>query len=236
MPNDSDRDVADPVQITVRPSRSGPLRMAFAAVAVGLVGLLLLIAAGRIFDISPFGSRERDRSGPVVLTAIRDLADYHGASGSYQVLIDLQQDNKILPDILKGKRTLFLALGSVDAIIDFGQLGSNSVKVSADRRTVTLTLPHAQLGRPVIDTKESRVLDRNLGVLDRVGNLFGNNVDPQEQQVYLLAEQKLADAAGQSKLTDRAETNTRAALDRLLRALGFTTVVVNFSDQPASGG
>jgi hypothetical protein len=124
----------------------------------------------------------------------------------------------------------------VDAIIDFGQLGENAVTVSPDRRTVTLTLPHAQLGRPVIDTKESRVLDRNLGVLDRVGTLFGDNVDPQEQQVYLLAEQKLADAAGQSKLTGRAETNTRAALDRLLKALGFTTVVVNFSDQPPNGG
>jgi Protein of unknown function (DUF4230) len=236
MPRDLDRDVADPVQITVAPARGGPLRVAFAALAAVLVGLLVVVMAGRLLDINPFGSRERDRSGPVVLTAVRDLADYHGASGSYQVLIDLQEDNKLLPDVLKGKRTLFLAIGSVDAIIDFGRLGDDAVSVSDDRRTVTLTLPHAQLGRPVIDTKESRVLDRNLGVLDRVGKLFGDSPDPQEQQVYVLAEQKLADAAGQSKLTDRAEANTRTALDRLLKALGFTTVVVNFSSPSAGGG
>lgn len=235
MRSHTDRDVAEPVQINVQPSRGGPLRIAFAALAALLVGLLVLIAAGRIFDISPFGSRDRDRSGPVVLTAVRDLADYHAASGSYQVLIDLQEDNKILPDILKGKRTLFLAIGSVDAVVDFGKVGDQAVNVSSDRTSVTLTLPHAALGRPVIDTKESRVLDRNLGVIDRVGNLFGTGTDGQQQQVYALAEQKLGDAAAQSKLVDRAETNTRITLDRLLKALGFTTVVVNFTDTPANG-
>lgn len=236
MPSHTDRDIAEPVQINLQSSRGGPLRIAFAVLSVVLVGLLVLIAAGKAFNLNPFGSRDRDRSGPVVLTAVRDLADYHAASGSYQVLIDLQQDNKILPDILKGKRTLFLAIGSVDSIVDFSKIGDKAVNVSADRRTVTLTLPHATLARPVIDTKESRVLDKNLGVIDRVGNLFGNGTDPQEQQVYALAEQKLGDAAKVSQLTDRAETNTRATLERLLKALGFTTVVINFADAAPNGG
>jgi hypothetical protein len=235
MRSHTDRDITEPVQINVQQSRGGPLRVAFAALAAGLVGLLLLVAASRVFDLSPFGSRDRDRSGPVVLTAVRDLADYHAASGSYQVLIDLQQDNKILPDILKGKRTLFLAIGSVDAIVDFGQIGDKAVTVSPDRTTVTLTLPHATLARPVIDTKESRVLDRNLGVIDRLGDLFGNGTDPQQQQVFALAEQKLGEAAGQNKLVDRAETNTRTTLERLLKALGFTTVQVTFSDRAPGG-
>ncbi|MEN3358140.1 MAG: hypothetical protein V7637_2122 [Mycobacteriales bacterium] len=237
MRSHTDRDIAEPVQINVQSSRGGPLRMAFAALAVVLVGLLVLIAAGKAFNfkLNPFGSTDRDRSGPVVLTAVRDLADYHAVSGTYQVLIDLQQDNKILPDILKGKRTLFLAIGSVDSIVDFGQVGENAVTVSPDRKTVTLTLPHATLARPVIDTKESRVLDRNLGVIDRFGNLFGNGTDPQTQQVYVVAEQKLRDAAGQSKLTGRAETNTRVTLERLLKALGFTNVTVNFADRPPNG-
>jgi hypothetical protein len=235
MRTNTDRDITEPVQINVQSARGGPLRIAFAALAVILVGLLVLIAAGKAFNLNPFGSKDRDRSGPVVLTAVRDLADYHAVSGTYQVLIDLQQDNKILPDILKGKRTLFLAIGSVDSIVDFGKVGENAVNVSPDRKSVTLTLPHATLARPVIDTKESRVLDRNLGVIDRVGNIFGNGTDPQQQQVYVVAEQKLGDAAKQSKLTDRAETNTRATLERLLKALGFTNVTVTFADQPPNG-
>jgi hypothetical protein len=235
MRSHTDRDITEPVQINVQRPRGGPLRIAFAALAALLVGLLLLVAAGRVFDLNPFGSRERDRSGPVVLTAVRDLADYHAASGSYQVLIDLQQDNNILPDILKGKRTLFLAIGSVDAVVDFGRIGDKAVDVSPDRSAVTLTLPHAKLARPVIDTKESRVLDRNLGVIDRVGNLFGNGVDSQEQQVYSLAEQKLGAAATQNSLVERAETNTRKTLGQLLTALGFTKVVINFTDQAPNG-
>jgi hypothetical protein len=235
MPTHTERDITEPVQVNVRPARGGWLRTALTALVVLVVGMLVLAGVSRVFDFNPFGSTDRDRSGPVVLTAVRDLADYHAASGSYQVLIDLQQDNKILPDILKGKRTLFLAIGSVDAIVSFGKIGDKAVAVSADRRTVTLTLPHATLARPVIDTKESRVLDRNLGLVDRVGNLFGNGTDPQEQQVYALAEQKLGDAAKTSALTTRAETNTRLTLTRLLKALGFTTVVINFSDTPANG-
>ena len=164
MRTNTDRDITEPVQINVQSARGGPLRIAFAALAVILVGLLVLIAAGKAFNLNPFGSRDRDRSGPVVLTAVRDLADYHAVSGTYQVLIDLQQDNKILPDILKGKRTLFLAIGSVDSIVDFGKVGENAVNVSPDRKSVTLTLPHATLARPVIDTKESRVLAADRGI------------------------------------------------------------------------
>jgi hypothetical protein len=237
MPTNTERDITEPVQINVQqPARGGWLRTALTALVVLIVGLLVLAGVSRVFDLNPFGSNDKDRSGPVVLTAVRDLADYHAASGSYQVLIDLQQDNKILPDIIKGKRTLFLAVGSVDAIVSFGKLGDKSVSVSADRRTVTLTLPHATLARPVIDTKESRVLDRNLGLIDRVGNVFGNGTDSQAQQVYSLAEQKLGDAAKVSALTQRAETNTKLTLERLLKALGFTNVVINFADTPTNGG
>ena len=235
MRSDADRDTADPVNITVQAPRGGLLRMFFIAVAAVLATLLVMLAAGRLFDWNPFGSQERDRSGPVVLTAVRDLADYHAASGSYQVLIDLQDDNRLLPDVLKGKRTLFLAIGSVDAVVDFGKLGEDAVVVSEDGTSVTLTLPRAQLARPVIDTNQSRVLDRDLGVIDRLGGLLADDPNPQDQRIFQLAEQRLGEAAKQSELTRRAETNTRTTLARLLKALGFTTVVVNFTDTAAGG-
>lgn len=236
MPSDADRATAEPVQITVQSPGGGPVRLFFMAIAMVLATLLVLLAATRIFDWSPFGSQERDRSGPVVLTAVRDLADYHAAGGSYQVLIDLQDDNRLLPDALKGKRTLFLAIGSVDAVIDFSKLGEDAVAVSADGESVTLTLPHAQLARASIDTKESRVLDRDLGVIDRLGSLFADDPNPQDQRIFVLAEQKLTDAAKQSGLVGRAETNTRSTLERLLKALGFTTVTINFADGAAGTG
>lgn len=229
----TDTDRAEPVHVTVRSPGGGLFRLLVVAITMVLVTVLVLAGATRLFHWNwPFGSQEQDRSGPVVLTAVHDLADYHAAGGSYQVVIDLREDNRLLPDVIKGRRTLFLAVGSVDAVVDFGKVGPNGVTVSADRRTVTLTLPHAQLVKPVIDTDQSRLLDLNLGVIDRLGTLFGgSNPGGDQQRVFQLAEQKLATAATQSELVGRAETNTRNTMDKLLKALGFTTVVVNFSDQ-----
>ena len=233
MANETDRRSREPVNITVQGSGGGPLRLVLAALGAVLLVLVVLLAGSRLFDWSPFGSRQQDRSGPVVVTALRDLSEYHAAGGSYQVVIDLKEDTKLVPDVLKGRRTLFLAVGSVDAFVDFGKLGDKAVQVSADRRTVTVTLPRAQLAKPSLDPNQSRVLDRNLGVLDRLSGLFAGDPNPQDQQLWIVAEQRIGDAAKQGDLTSRAEKNTRAALDRILTALGFTSVQVNFTDTPA---
>ena len=203
-------------------------------VVVLLVAVLALLGLARLTHW-PFGSEERDRSGPAVLTAMRDLSEYHAATGQYQVVIDIQQDAKFLPDIIKGKRTIFLAIGSVDAYVDFRKLGDDAVSVSGDRKSVSITLPQAQLSKPNIDPDQSRVLNQDLGVIDRLGNLFSDQPNPQNQQMYQVAQQRLADAAKQVGLQKRAEDNTKATLDKLMRSLGFTTVDITFVN-PAAGG
>jgi hypothetical protein len=220
--------------VGARPRR-GALRLLGTALVVGLVGLLALLGLRSVFDFPGFGDREVDRSGPAVLTAMRDLSEYRAASGSYQIVIDVEQDARFLPDVLKGKRVIFLAIGSVDSYVDFRKLGEDSVKVSGDRRSVQITLPRAQLARPTIDPQQSRVLDRDLGVIDRLGALFADDPNPQDQQMYLLAEQRLGEAARQVGLVEKAEANTKAALERLMRSLGFTSVTVTFVD-PSAGG
>jgi hypothetical protein len=214
--------------------RRGVVGTAVGVVAVLLVALLALFGLARLTHW-PFGSQERDRSGPAVLTAMRDLSEYHAATGQYQVIIDIQQDAKFLPDVIKGKRTIFLAIGSVDAYVDFRKLGDDAVSVSSDRKSVSITLPRAQLSTPNVDPNESRVLNQDLGLIDRLGNLFSDQPNPQNQQMYQLAEQRLADAAKQVGLQKRAEDNTRTTLDKLMRSLGFTTVNITYVN-PAAGG
>ena len=218
---------------------AGEIRRGVVGSVVG-VAVVLLVALLALFGLArlthwPFGSEERDRSGPAVLTAMRDLSEYHAATGQYQVVIDIQQDAKFLPDIIKGKRTIFLAIGSVDSYVDFRKLGDDAVSVSADRKSVSITLPRAQLSKPNVDPDQSRVLNQDLGVIDRLGNLFSDQPNPQNQQMYQVAEQRLADAARQVGLQKRAEDNTRATLDKLMRSLGFTTVDITFAN-PAAGG
>src|SRR5918993_2479614 len=209
-------------------------RLVGAGLAAVLVAALALLGLRSVVSWPDFGDKEIDRSGPAVLTAMRDLAEYHAASGSYQVVVDIQQDS-VLPDILKGKRTIFLAVGSVDSYVDFRKLGDDAVTISEDRTTVSLRLPRAQLSTPNVDPEQSRVLNQDLGVIDRLGGLFSDQPNPQNQQMYVLAQQRLAEAATKVGLQARAEDNTRVTLERLMRSLGFTEVKVTFVD-PAGGG
>jgi hypothetical protein len=214
--------------------RRGFLRTVVTGVVVLLVALLAILGL-RSLSSWPFGDEQKDRSGPAVLTAMRDLSEYHAAAGQYQVVIDIAQDSKFLPDILKGKRTIFLAIGSVDAYVDFRKLGDDAVSVTGDRTGVSITLPRAQLSQPNVDPNQSRVLNQDLGLIDRLGGLFSDQPNPQNQQMYVLAQQRLSDAAKQVGLQKRAEDNTKATLEGLMRSLGFTTVTIRFVDAAAGG-
>jgi hypothetical protein len=206
----------------------------------GLITLGILIIAifggvswvkGVIPDFhNPFAQTTIDRSGPAVLKSIQDLHEYHAATGNFQQIVDVHHDTG-LPDRLLGDRTLFVAVGSVDALVDFGQVGQGGVEVSGDRRAATITLPRPTLSDPQIDVGRSYVYDRDSGLFNQIGSLFTDDPNS-EREVYLLAEQKIRAAAQNgSGLVPRAEDNTRKMLQSLLHSLGFTRVVVNF--QPA---
>jgi beta-mannanase len=62
----------------------------------------------------------------------------------------------------------------------------------------------------------------------RLQNLFTQDPDSQ-QQILQLAEQRIAEAASVSGLHERAEANTRAMLEGMMRALGFEVVTVTFA-------
>jgi hypothetical protein len=197
-----------------------------------LVGVIALLLAGRAFNVfpswvNPFGDETVDRSQPALLESVQDLSRYEAAAGNYQVVVDVEKDAKFIPAAIKGERTLFVAAGSVDVFVDFGGISGDALKVSADRKSVELRLPRPALEKPNLDHDRSYVFARQTGVLDRLQALAGGNTN-REQQLYQLAEKKLADAAAQSDLTERAEHNTRAMLEGLFKSLGFTTVKISY--------
>ena len=176
---------------------------------------------------NPFASETVDRSRPAVLQSLRDLSEYRAASGHYEVVVDIERDTP-LPAPLLGERTLFVAVGDVDAGVDFSGLDEDAVDVSEDRSEATILLPEPQVDRPRLDLEGSYVYDRRRGVFNEIGSLFSDDADAQ-REIYLAAERRLAEAAEQNDaLRERARVNTRAMLESLLRALGFDTVAVRF--------
>jgi len=178
--------------------------------------------------VNPFREETVDRSRPALLKAMTDLREYRASSGHFEVIVDVEKDTRFVPSFLKGERVLFVAVGSVDAAVDFTGLSGDAVDV--DGKSVTVALPPAHLTEPRLDVEASYVYDRDRGLVDRVGSLVGEGQN--ERDVYALAERKLAEAARGpgSGLLPRAEANTRRMLTAFLRSLGFTSVDVSFAD------
>ncbi|MFB6956077.1 DUF4230 domain-containing protein [Streptomyces sp. NPDC056309] len=215
------------------PPEQATRRMPGWAKAVSAVVVVpALLFAGVAMAVLPgikdlFGTETHDRSGPALLKSIQDLSRYDAASGNFQVVVDLEKDSKYLPDAIRGTRTLYVGAGTVDAYVDLGRLGDQDVTVDGDRTSATLRLPHARLGRPALDADHSYAVSKQRGLLDRLGDLFSDNPNS-EQAVQRLAVKHIADAAKDSGLTARAETNTTGMLEGLLKSLGFKEVHVTY--------
>jgi hypothetical protein len=214
-----------------------PRRRLPAGLVAGIVLLLVvLVAVSSLSGLrlwpsfpNPFATRQVDRSQPVLLQTIEDLEVYKAATGNFQVVVDLEESSRGVPLLIKGQRTLFVAGGSVDAEVDFSTLDEGAIKVSPDGRRVDITLPRARLTRARVDPEQSRVFSRERGLLDRLGAVLSDN-PTSERELYRLAASKMQAAATQSDLVARAEQNTRAMLESMLRSLGYTDVSVTFRD------
>ncbi|MEU8815566.1 DUF4230 domain-containing protein [Actinoplanes sp. NPDC048796] len=181
------------------------------------------------FD-NPFSDRTTDRSQPVLLQSMRDLSRYVAADGTFQVIVDLQEDRENIPDFLINRRTLFVGSGTVEQYVDFSKLADEALVVDNEKKTVTITLPAPDQGSAALDMQKSYVVAEQRGLLDRIGDAFKS--DPGKQQkVYALAQQRITEAAQSSGLSDRAKQNTEQMLRSLFTRLGYSTVTVAF-DSP----
>jgi hypothetical protein len=160
-----------------------------------------------------------------VLQAVNDLGRFEAASGYYEVVIDVEHSTAHVPSFLSGRRVLFVAAGDVDVSVDLAGLGAGAVTVDQARTSAKIVLPKPVLSPARLDLQHSRVYSEEQGLFDR---LRGSGTEDM-QEVYTAATKRLNEAASQTgELTTRAEANTQAMLQRLLKSLGFTDVTVTF--------
>lgn len=194
----------------------------FALVAVLLVAVVALLAGW-----NPWSATTEDRSAPVVLEQLRDLARYKAASGDFSELVDVETDARLLPDFVAGQRTLLIAVGTVDAEVDFSRLGGEYVTVSADGKDVEVRLPPAELSETRLDFDRTHVVNRDRGIIDRLSEALSSNARD-DQVLYQRASAQIEAAATRTQLRQRAEENTRLMLTSLLQGLGYEQVTVTF--------
>lgn len=184
-------------------------------------------------DLNPFTTSEVDHSTEPVLLGMRDLARFVAADAEYEVLVDLEQDVRYLPGWLAGSRLALVVNGSVESYVDFSDLDPGAIEVSDDGTAVTVTVPAPQLADPRVDLAASHALSEDRGLVDRVGDLFDSNTDVRQEALAQGAD-KIATAAEESGLTERARENTTKTLEVLVRSFGYETVTVEF-EEPREG-
>jgi len=217
-----------------RSPRVGSLSGIVIAVAAAGILIVVLSAVHLLPQLrNPFAETTTVRSEPVILKSITELSRYEAASGSFEVVVDLTRRTSLIPSFLEGSETLFIGQGTDIAFVDFSGLKSQAINVSADRTSVTVSLPKAQLEPAVLNVSQSYVYAQQQGLFNRIGNFFAGNPNSQ-QQVYILAEQKIQAAAQQSPLLSEAQKNTEGMLDGMLTSLGFQHITVTFGSPPAS--
>ena len=231
MPDDGAGPASPPAaDERVKPSGFARLLIFTALVFALIVAACLGLRAIHVlptFD-NPFSSKTTDRSQPVLLQSMRDLSRYVAADGSFQVIVDLQEDKNNIPDFLINQRTLFVGAGSVEEYVEFSALSGDALKVDDTKKTIQITLPAPQQSTAALDMQKSYVVAEERGLLNRIGDAFHS--DPTKQQrVYQLAQQRITEAAASSGLDKRAEDNTQKMLESLFTRLGYTSVTVTFA-------
>jgi len=218
-----------PIHTDPAPRRGGLGRwlLTIGVVMLSLVLLALLLLGRLVSGFDPFNRGTVDRTQPAVLLALQDLSQYHAATGEFQVIVDTEDTVRNLPRQIAGERTLFVAMGTVDAAVDFSDLDEQAVTVDEARERATIRLPGAELTEATVDPDRSYVFSRERGLLDRLAGLF-TDTPTSEQPLYQVAERRLERAAQDSGLVDLANRNTEAMLRSLLTSLGFTDVTVTF--------
>lgn len=188
-------------------------------VVVGVIIVALAVVGGlNMTGIGPFQSQRDDRSQPALLKSIKDISEYHAAVGNFETVLDIEDNVAGIPSVVAGRRTLFVAAGTVNAYVDLSGFADNDLTLSADGKSVTIRLPEPELDKPNLDHDRSYVFSQDRGIVDRIADAMEA---PQQAEFFKLAETKLTSAAEESRLREQALENTRTMLTGMFSSLGI---------------
>lgn len=180
----------------------------------------------RLGRLNPLATTTVDRSGAAMLERIRNLEEFTAAEANFTQDVDIEEDSW-MPSFVHGESVVAIVTGKVRASVDLGGLDEGAITVDEATKTITVQLPDPELGEAELDAAQTRVIDRDRGVMNRVGDVFAEN-PTDDTKIFATAEKKMAEAAEGSDLMDRAYSNTETWFSTFLGAAGFDTVVVRW--------
>jgi hypothetical protein len=157
--------------------------------------------------------------GPVVVTAIRDLAALTTVETVQYTIVEKGTDRGWLAWARGDNLTLF-AVARIGAGVDLSQISVRDIQVD-ETGVVEVSLPAAEIQYVAPDNDATQILDRDTGVFTKG--------DPQlESEARRVADEVLVQGALDGGILAEAEDNARAVLTNFLMSLGYRDVIVEF--------
>lgn len=185
---------------------------------IGAIFVIVILAAALFFVLKNDAGTTLNINRPAVIKEMRDLDRLETASFTIEKVIDggSTQSNAI-SQFLFGDKILLIAHGQVVAGFDFSQISEKDIEVSGT--TLKITLPKPQILTTSLDNTQTRVYDRQKGILNQGGKDL-------ESEARVAAEKAITDAACSGNILKQAADNGRKQLTALFSSLGFTQITI----------
>ncbi len=121
-----------------------------------------------------------------------------------------------VPEFLRGESVLLIATGEIRAGVDLDELRPGDLSVEEGR--VIINLPDPEILSAALNEEETRVYDRDQGLLD-----FNLDEDL-ETEARREAVSRLESSARDNGILDQAEENAETSLRAFIQSLGFEEV------------
>lgn len=187
-------------------------------IKISIVIVLLLVIMGAlwyIFNTHPSLRFGADRGA--VITQIKTLSRLETASFTIDKVIEAGTDYNKLKQVLFGDKILLIAHGEVIAGYDLSLIKPEDF--AGTGTSIFVTLPPPQIFSVILDNEQTRVFDRNQGLLTK-GDI---NLEAEARQQ---AEQSIRKAACEGHILNMAEKNVKTQLETIFKAAGFINVTI----------
>lgn|SRR3989338_9016139 len=181
--------------------------------------LILLILGIWIFVFKSDNTSSINTSRASVIKEMRSLQRLETASFTIEKIIDGgTTGGNVFSQFLFGDKILLIAHGQVIAGFDLSQLSENDIEIKDS--SIRLTLPKPQILVTTLDNTQTRVYDRQKGILNP-------GQKDLESDARKAAEQSIKEAACTGGILTQASDNARKQLTAFLMALNFTEVSID---------
>ena len=186
---------------------------------IGIVAAVLIILG--VFFLYTFirnlgGGYEFKANPETVIKEIKSLNRLETSQFTIEKVVDAGTSGGRLENLLFGDRILLIAHGSVIAGFDLAKVQESDIVIDGDTLRITLPAPQILVSR--LDPSQTRVYDRQTGLLSKGDKDL-------ESEARAEAEKIITDAACQGGILDEASKNGRNQLTALFKGLNFATVI-----------